>query len=266
MYREIFSDFLLGLTSSVNPKPLSMFYKSNAKFKKLIWTLFKHNFLVHIVPYLIFMIITYLTNINFMSYYNIVAYPMCMFSFLFHLLHYTDLINAVCIQQKKAQTGSSMGIFSLLSTSIALTCYMLTITISSSFISYVTSDKLYYIGLILNFFILTTYHSFYAYNNLWQYIHMTMDNRIKVHELYWPYYVGYGAVASIIYSFTNNIYVFVLYNLYLIMVISIPFLTTTSYPKEVQPYPAINLSIYAYVMKRALVVLQHLHSMIVPKN
>ena len=60
-------------------------------------------------------------------------------------------------------------------------------------------------------------------------------------------YVGYGIISVIIYTFTDIPIILGLYNIYLIITISIPFMIPPIYPKQIKTYPQLNLNIYAYI-------------------
>ena len=88
-----------------------------------------------------------------------------------------------------------------------------------------------------------------CFNNLWQHKKLSINCRIDMHEKLWPYYIGYGTIATIIYQYAETQYIYGLYNIYMAILISIPFLIEPIYPKKQIQYPSINLKFFSYIMK-----------------
>jgi hypothetical protein len=258
MYKNILIDFLKGLTNSARfdyfLKPIS----ENLKLRRLVIKICKYNFFLHFLPSIILYFVGWLFNTNMMPIMNVIVYPINIFSSLFHLLHYFDLVNMVCFYSIK--TSKSAPVLDMLSLTITLTIYQLVIYLTTTLVNLMFHDRLYLLALCLNFVILTIYHSFYCFNNLWQYKKIDMFYRIDMHEKIWPYYIGYGVISTIIYLHIDNPYMLSFYNLYMALLISLPFLLEVKYPKKIMDYPSINLTIFSYIIGFVFVISKYILS------
>ena len=97
--------------------------------------------------------------------------------------------------------------------------------------------------LIINICELTIYHSFYCFNNLWQCERKLIKSRIIQYEKLWPYYMGYGFVAALIYCMTHKMIWVGVYNIYMSYLIMVPFIIQKYQPCE-NSYPKINMHIF----------------------
>jgi hypothetical protein len=245
MYKEIIIDIFKGLFNSLR---FDLFIKpitNNIKLQKLFMRVLKYNFITRIVPQMITFLIYYIFGLSLYSLLNIINYPISLLTLIFHLVHYLEIINIVSPYASK--TGQEMPFIDGITIGITMSIYGTVIYLATELIRFVFHDRLYFIAIILNFFILTIYHSFYCYNNLWQFHKINMNKRIDIHEKLWPYYFGYGIISTIIYLYSANHYMMLLYNLYLFLIISVPFLTELRFPTKVSPYPKINLTIFSYM-------------------
>jgi glycopeptide antibiotics resistance protein len=79
---------------------------------------------------------------------------------------------------------------------------------------------------------------------------MEMIYRINIHEKLWPYYFGYGTIPMIIYQYSGSHIGLGTYNIYMILVIALPFMIQPRYPSRTRnypTYPAINLTLFSYI-------------------
>ena len=222
-------------------------YKNNKLFS-LITKIIKYNLLLHFLLTIVAQIIFYFIGVSFPKLINVLGYPLNIFSALFHLLHYMDLINIVITYSSK--NSSTIPVLELVSLAFTMSIYQIVIYLTTNLINILLHDRLYYIAIFINFIILTIYHSFYCYNNLWQYKKIEMIYRIDMHEKLWPYYFGYGTIATIIYQYTTNPLILGFYNMYMVLLISLPFMVQPKYPSKTNnypSYPAINLTIFSYI-------------------
>ena len=209
---------------------------------------------MHVLPLLVFQIFNILTDsrIPVQYLFVIVNYPINIFSALFHLLHLRDLISIICTYSPKKLKSTIT--FNPISLAITMSMYQLTINLTTSIINLIFYDKFYLLAILLNFIILTVYYSFYCFNNLWQYNKKEMFYRIDMHEKLWPYYCGFGTIATIIYFNVANPYILGLYNMYMCLITTLPFLLTIRYPNADIKYPQINLTIFSYITNSMFII------------
>ncbi len=254
MFKAICDDFLEGFINSLKVHYINKYIRIDPKFAKIIGNLFKNNFTLHILPLILIWCIQPLFTADSFIYQNlfiiglvtIINYILKLFSAVYHLIHYTDLVNIISIHASKAT--NSFTVIETVTLAITMSIYQIVIYITTGLINFIFHDRIYIVSVILNFFILTIYHSFYCHNNLWQYKKIEMFHRIDIHEKLWPYYFGYGMVATIIYFYTANMYILCIYNLYLALLLILPFVLPTKLPPSgVITYPKINLIIFSYL-------------------
>ena len=247
MYYNIISDFFLGLCNSARIDLLAFMFFDNAKIRNLFLKMCKYNFVMHFLPLILIKICFWLFNVSFHSVLYMIIYPINIFSILFHLLHYLDLVNIACVHAPK--TSKSGNAFDSASLAITMGIYNLVIYFTTVLIDLIFFDSFYLLAFLIKFLILTIYHSFYCFNNLWQYKKIKMFYRIDMHEKLWPYYIGYGSLATIIYLYTEHPFMLGMYNLYMALALTLPFLVEEKYPRVKDiPYPSINLTIFSYLV------------------
>lgn len=245
-YLAIIVDYFKGLFNSCRFGLLFGYVMSNAKLQKLCRKIIKHNIYLYFLPSMIVQLITFIFNISLQPVLRVINLPILIVSTFLHLLHYTDLVNIVSVYSSK--TTKNVAALDLISLAITMTIYQLVMYMSTELINLILHDRLYWICVLLNFLILSMYHSFYYYNNLWHYKKINMEHRIDMHEKLWPYYFGYGTISTIIYLYTSNPYVMGFYNIYMAIVIAIPFLIDPLYPPPENSYWRINTSIFSYII------------------
>lgn len=243
MYKTIFNDYIVGLIHSLRIDLVATALYKNNKIRNLAKKICLFNLVLFFVP-------------------TLFAFIVRIVSTTFHLLYFMDLVNALSDQMARRKKRT-IGIIELLSLAVTMTLYQFFVYLVTLIISFVLYPSFYWFGLCLNFFILTIYHSFYCFNNLWQHYKIGMAHRVDIQEKMWPYYVGFGTVASMIYLYASfgmypNIFSCV-YNVYLFMILCLPFYLPNRFPKRGNVgYFSINLSIFSYMMGMAFRVVKYL--------
>jgi hypothetical protein len=125
--------------------------------------------------------------------------------------------------------------------------YQIAIYSTNALINFLIYDKNATIAILVNFVILSIYHSFYSFNNKWHHKKINVVHRINMCEKLWPYYIGFGIVPTILYLNSRNLIMMSLYNFYIILSIAIPFLVKEK-KAACGNYPKINLVIFSYVL------------------
>lgn len=272
MYRHIIRDFLDGLVNSlkvgliINPIPVEAPQKNtsnkhyeihdDSKLVRLMQEMVKYNFLMHILPLFLVQMLNYFTGISLFGPFIIFNYLINLGSIFFHISRYMDLVNIVCVYSQR--TINTMSLLDTITLTIAMFIYQTVIYLTVELVNFILHDRIYLLAIVLNFFILTIYHSFYCYNNLWQYKKIEIFHRIDMHEKLWPYYLGYGTIATIMYYYISSPYVLGLYNLYMTVIIAIPFLTEIRFPPKESLYPKINLIIFSHITALIFALIKYL--------
>ncbi len=171
----------------------------------------------------------------------------------FHLFNYIDLVNITSRHNKKSLTKISA--IDGLSLALTISIYQIVIFGTTHLINMIFHEKIYLLSFLINFVILTIYHSFYYYNNLWHYKKIEIMYRIDMHEKIWPYYIGYGTISTLIYLTGSTMISIATYNIYMIIALSNPFLTEIKYPSTTIKYPAINLYIFGYLTDKLMYII-----------
>lgn len=246
MYINILNDYFYGLIQSFKIHLVIKLIWKNKKYFKLINKIIIYNILVYIIPYLLVTILNLYTNIYIYFLFHFFNYIVDFFSIFFHLVHYIELINIVSSHIGKPINNISL--LNNLTSIIILFIYQFVMYLFANIINFMFNEKLNFIAIMLNFMILTIYHSFYCYNNLWQHNNVELFLRIDIHEKLWPYYSGYGTLSTLIYIYTKYSYINAIYNIYLAILITIPFLIPIKFPDKEQKYPKIKLTIIPYMI------------------
>lgn len=246
MFFNIIYDMIKGFLDSIRLDILIVKMWLNEKLRRIFTKILKYNILFHIIPFILWKLInTYVYELPGVI-FQMIDYLTIIVSTLFHILHYLDLMNLMGTYcPKTISNGSALDLISM---AITMSIYQFIIFISTSLIDFIFYHKFKTISFIFNFIVLVIYHSFYCFNGLWQFRKIDMKYRLDIFERLWPYYFGYGIMATIIYAYISNPFVAVLYNLYIALIISLPFLIEIKYPARIMSYPKISLSIFSYLM------------------
>lgn len=247
MYKSILNDYLFGISNSLYLGKFWHVFWNNPKMYRLVLKICKYNFLMHFLPTLLEYFMVWFFGISISPLINTLYYPIGIFSILFHMLHYMDLVNMACMYTSKNLSNSANN-FNPISLAITMSIYNLIIYLTTTLVNLIFHDRFFWLANIINFLTLTIYHSFYCFNNLWQHKKIEIFYRIDMHEKLWPYYMGYGSVATLLYLYSDNVIVLGLYNLYMILCISLPFFLEPIFPKKEISYPPIKLKIFSHLL------------------
>ncbi len=240
-------DFINGLITSLHIDLIVEQFYNNIRFRLLLFRIIKYNIVMYLIPFIIGYFLEYWFGVLLTGLLNILMYPINIFSAVFHLLHYVDLINIISVKVFKISTNNQ-DVLDLMSVSILMFIYQFVIFLTTHVINLIFGEY-YFVAFLLNLFTLSIYHSFYCFNNLWHYQKIKIAYRIDMYEKMWPYYIGYGTIATFLYLCIKNPIVLFLYNLYMTFIVSIPFIINPLYPKKNMPYPKINLKIFTYAIQ-----------------
>ncbi len=253
MFWEILTEITDGLSNSVRLDKILFIFYDDIKLFKLYYKLVKYNILFHIVPWLVEKILNSIFGLN--SIYPVIL-VLNLFSNAFHIVFYIDLLHIIAKYNKQIIGNSDP--LSMVSQSITMALYHSSMLAMISMVDYLIYPFYPFLVTYCKFFVLTVYHSFYCYNNLWQCRKISMLLRIDMHEKLWPYYFGYGILASIMYLYTSQPYFMALYNIYISFALSIPFLTKSRCPTKIMPYPSINLKIFSFLIRMLFSISRYL--------
>ncbi|AZL89533.1 etoposide-induced protein 2.4 [Megavirus baoshan] len=247
VYQNIIKDLKLGLHDSIRIDKLGKIILNDTKIFKCLYKIVKYNIILYIIPYLFVSLINFLIGFNLFVLLDWLIYPIDILSCFFHVLQYIDLIS--CINKYTTRPTTNKNNMNYLSLSITMTIYQLVIFITTIILDFFFKNKLNYLSAVLKIFILSIYHSFYCFNNLWQYKQITLYHRIDIHEKLWPYHLGFGFFATIIYVFNNNYWISGVYNIYMSILVCMPFINKTKYPNKLMEYKSINLKPFLLIIK-----------------
>lgn len=259
MFREILIDFRKGVIQSLRIDLFAKCIWKNPKLLRLFLKILKYNFIFHVLPILLVYFLSYISDFDTSGALNYINAPINTISSFFHLLHYMDLVcninkdNILVISKK----DGSKPVFAP-SISITMSIFYIAIRICISFINFVLHDNLKLFSFIITFGILNIYHAFYCFNNLWQQQQIEINYRIDMHERLWPYYFGYTILISTLYFQTDNPFLLSLYNIYMLVILSVPFLAEIKYPRSRTTYPKINLKLFSTITNLAITIVNHL--------
>lgn len=242
MISNICHDYLSGICASIRIDKFIYCIYTDAKLLKIIMCLIKLNTIFNIIP---FVIITFFDLESYWIFYLYENYIAYFLTSMIQIFNFLELAKHNNNHNKKYITGNvATPSFIDNITITALLSFYQTVIYITAFIIKLLFVRQYIIWYVLNFLILSLYHSFYCYNVLWHQMSASMIHRIDMMEKLWPYYIGYATIATLISMNMSNIFIFSLFNLYMAILITIPFLIQPVYPKT-QEYFTINLSIFA---------------------
>lgn len=201
--------------------------------------LLKVNFLMHVLPSLIM----YAVGLDLIW---IVGLLIRLISPFVNMIAYTDISIILCSSSDKPV---SISFAKSLTMSVSMFMYQSSVYLTIMLINGILYSSSAYLRFIINISILTIYHSLYTYNNYWTYRGLNTQAVIHTHGKYWPYFFGYGLVATILYMSTSTSasYLVGIYNCLLGLMLMIPFLT--KFDRYKPTYPKINLILFTYPEK-----------------
>lgn len=252
MILSIISDIIIGIRDSCNILYLLTYLYDKHQFRTIILKIIKYNFYFHILPFVFLKLIPE-TKVIMLTFLTYLIYFLNLFSVLFHLICHIDLVDT--LSSFKPKTTSNMSFLDLLSTTIIFTIYQSIIYLFFMIIDILLNDRLYVIIIFFKIIILSMYHSLYCYNNLWQFHRVDLFQRINIFECNWPYFLGFGLFCSIIYYNIADTYWLFIYNLYLNIIICLPFLLDRRWPQK-ETYSKINLIPLYYLFNQSMVFIR----------
>lgn len=248
MIKSIIQDYLLGVTQSVRLDLFIAVTMQDIKFRETIGKIIRLNTYLYFMPYLFVTMIDKYFEVQMLYTLSYLSYIVTIIGTFIHLVYYTDAINAIR-RQKEMPTYKS-GLLDTTTLIITMSLYQFAIYLTTTIID-VLLYQTYYLAKMINFVILSIYHSLYCYNNLWHCRGIKIAHRIDMHEKLWPMYIGYGAFVTLLYFCTfDHYYITGLYNIYMAVIVSLPFILNVKYPPQHTQYPSINLGIFTYIIKR----------------
>lgn len=247
MIRSIFKDFKQGLVDSIRIDLFLELLCKNGKLRGIFFEIFKINLLIYVIPTLLFNVISHMTEIKKNeSIVNIIYYPINIIGIFYYLLRHIDIVNIMGEYDQKAT--KKLDLPNLITLTIIISIYQFSIYFTIILINLIIYDRNKIVYFVVNFIILTIYHSFYLFNNMWHQKRIDIAHRISIYEKLWPYYMGFGTISTILYLNIHSPITLVSYNLYMIFAISIPFLVKEKVYDENNDYPRINLVIFSYIL------------------
>lgn len=233
MYEKIYLDYLQGLSDALKIRPTIKLVYNDQKIQKLWIKVIKYNMIIYLIRWIA----------SFYFYLSFLEYLMIIFNSLFHLLHYLDLIRLTSHYATRANLPISA--LDNMALAIVMSSYQFVVYLTTQLVSFILRSN--YLSYVINFYILSTYHSLYCFNHLWQHKKVELFHRIDIHEKLWPYYLGYGMIITIIYLFGSCPFALVIYNTYLMHLLMVPFLVPTRFPTTQRSYPSISLRFFSYL-------------------
>jgi hypothetical protein len=251
---EIIKDTSYGIIDSARLDIFAFSSYSNSKCLKIILKILKYNLCLHILPTFLANLLTNFFQVSFQVLFYYLNFPLMLTSIFLHTVAYIELANALgtVVSAKKFRKVKPNVTFSdSITVVIMMAIYQLVVFFSTKIISLVLGNTFYMLGLLINFIILTIYHSLYAYNNLWQVLCIDINQRITIHEKRWAYFLGYGLPATVLYALASDGYIMAIYNIYIGIILSIPLLMKFDYDfyfGQNIPYFKIDLSLFSVLI------------------
>lgn len=245
--KSIFYDLMSGFVDSLRFDLVFNKMQINPKLYLGVKKIIKYNLSVYLIPFIVVHIINYLTSIDLNPVFNYIYVIIGIISGVFHLFCFIDLIDIVCTYTNRWRKKYNK--LDPISLTILMFIYQLSIYFIVEIIDLLFYTQFGMLTTIIKFGVLTIYHSFHCFNNLWHYKKIDIHHRIDFYEKMWAYYVGYGIILSIIYLYCNYIPIIGLYNICTSVTIIIPFIVKSRYPNNgTTTYPKINLRLFSIVM------------------
>uniref|UniRef100_A0A6C0LSK6 Uncharacterized protein n=1 Tax=viral metagenome TaxID=1070528 RepID=A0A6C0LSK6_9ZZZZ len=259
MLREILLDFISGLIDSIRLNLIFQQIKNNQKIRTLFLNYVKINALVYFIPH----ILTYFNLHQFIFKY-IFEYTTALIIFIYNLFYNIDLLNS--INYIKIKTNIKMGSLDKTPLIITMIIYQFTIYIATEIIKIILHDNLWFLTIFINTVILMLYHSFYCFNSLWYLLNFDSHKILDITEKIWPYYLGYGMIATILYVHQFNFIMHAIYNVYMTIIILLPFLINIKLPSINQSYMKISMKPFTLLTKSMIYSLHYLYRFYVFSN
>jgi hypothetical protein len=252
MYQNIIIHYLKGIKDSMIPSQFFLALLYEPKILGSYLKIIKLNFLMIIVPWIIRIMSGFIINYDLSYIWNLLSFLLGIIGGVLNTVNYIELINLVSeksvnkIPQNKSKCDESSLVENVIM-GLSMTFYQIAIYATIYGINFFIPNY-YLLSMVIKYLMLCVYHSFYCFNNLWQYMKIDMHKRIDIHERVWPYYVSYGNLLTILYLCSNNSLCSFMYGSLTPILISTPFLEKALLPLKYHKYPKINLFIFSYIM------------------
>lgn len=214
-FSAITNDFILGLGDSLRLFQIISAIYGNYRLVRLVKSAIKYIFLFSLVMYFIPSLSCIFTLI-----YN-----------FFQILSILDILNtlsSIHIKNCKKNPWDNA------SEALTMTIYIYFIYFITFMVDYILCTHFYYTSIVIKTFLLCMYHSFLAFNNLWHADgKTTIAKRLDHLEGLWPYYIGYGLIATVLYCYQSNVVIFFVYNCYNILMMINVFYLNKKHPKNI---------------------------------
>lgn len=285
-FQHIYRDFREGFVASIRVDLLYKQTKDNRAFRNLVWKLIKYNLLFHIVPWLTANLLEEVVGPSIWSVWEVVDLILNVVSYLFHMLHWIDLI--FITSTSSATIYKNIDYLDSVSMAFTMMCYQFSVMLGVYLMNFllfmyptlpimyatnflfarypmivISTVSQFLLGsceimqYLVYIFALSLYHSFYCYNNLWQHHKLDIGQRINFHEKMWGYFSGFGLISTLIYvlPITSPIAT-VVYHMYMIIVISMPFIVKIPNPNKPQTYPHLPLGIFSVFIRYLFLIVK----------
>lgn len=215
----------------------------------------KYNTIFYVCPYVAISIVSWLLGINL----TVLSMPLYL---IINIVNFTRQ-SFFCVEMtslvanKVAKQPAKSATIDMISTVATVSFFQVAIYGLEWLINVILPSTLY-LSSICSFPMLVIYHSFYCHNALWQTHGFEVSRRIDIHEKVWPYYMGYGFTGSILFLGSGNHLTMAIYNVYMIILVIIPFYNAPRFPRKNIIYPEIKLSIVSYIIKKGMTIVKYL--------
>jgi hypothetical protein len=238
--QAVIFDFIKGLHRSVRYDNICKSVSRQYSLLKIFGKILLWNFILHISLPLI------LNLVDIDEYYSSVIlsvayWPLNLWSAFLHVIYFIELV--AHIDKTKVVVEKTSNVFGL-SASITMAIYYMSFGLISPLTNLLINPIFSYLIWLFNFGVIALYHAFYCYNNLWQYQNIDLPKRIEQQSILWPYSLGYGCIASMLYLASDGYYIQAAYNLHMVTILIMPFVTTK--PKT-QSKLVLNMNIFSHV-------------------
>jgi hypothetical protein len=238
--QDISIDFIKGFHRSIRYdnvcKSISRQYSLFKIFLKILFW----NFMLHVsLP----LTLNFIADPYYSSVILYIAYwPINLWSSFLHVVYFIELV-AHIDKSKVIVEKVSVEAFGI-SASITMAIYYMSFGLISPLTNILINPIFSQAIWLFNFGVLALYHAFYCYNNLWQYQNVDLNKRIEQQSILWPYSLGYGCVASLLYLNSDGYYLQAVYNLHMISILIMPFVTRKP---QTNSKIVLNMNIFSHV-------------------
>jgi hypothetical protein len=206
---------LQGIIDSLRIDLIISVYLHDKILSKLI-KIMQYNFLLYVIPYLILLLLGYENS----KYIIILSTILNCVYYVKTFFNYYDFSYQLCKEYSVVKTQLEMKYMAYVATMYIFQLFMYTV---SYLIYLVLKNIQYHFAYFVHFCLIVFYHSFVLYNYMWQANNIKHGYILNIHEKCWLYFFGYGILISLIYMSSNNLLCGFIYNMYYLILITIPF-------------------------------------------